>query len=113
MSAPSNPIELLNGVDPDMLGVVLLMVVILSFASLIAITVTLIEAIKSVLLARQSRKLIRELLEQGFSPTEVAQLVSDQSRWSKVKNWMRFGREAEIPVATGRYAVPPVKQPRP
>ncbi len=110
MFTPMASFDFVQQLDPEALGAAIILSVIGTVGALIAISVTLIEAVKTVMLARLSKSMITELLDKGFTPQEVEQLVNGPKKWSKVKNWMAFGKKQECNAAN-QQPVPPVKTP--
>ncbi len=72
--------QLLQRIDPDMLGAMGLVATILTFVLITIVMTTLCRTYQNISLAKLHNQMINELLAKGYSVDEIQQLVSGQRR---------------------------------
>ena len=78
----SDFVELLQTIDDDMLGVVLIISTVGIFSTLIVTIVTIARTVNNLLLTRMQHSMVKNLLSQGYSIQEVERLAYGNQRWS-------------------------------
>lgn len=108
----SELIEFLKTVDQELLGAAVILTIIGTFASIITITVTLIESRKKIRLAKLQKETVDDLLNRGYGLEEVERIVFGQSNWDKFCGIFSQKKNSETREArtTYRHPVPPQKQ---
>ena len=76
-------------IDPDFLGVVLLLSSILFFVTLIVTIVSLTRMIQNMMVVRTNHRMIEHLLAQGMSADDIERLVFGKKRWPSLAKFMR------------------------
>ncbi len=101
--------QFLKTLDQDVISAAVILIVIGSFGSLIAISITWLEARKKIKLARIQKETVDDLLNRGYSLNEVERLVFGQSGWDKFCGI--FGNKGEVEEVKQdfRRPVPPQK----
>ena len=72
--------QLMQRIDPALLGTIGLVATILTFLLFIIAMTTICRTYQNVALARMHNQMINELLAKGYSVDEIQQLVSGQRR---------------------------------
>jgi len=104
--------ELLQSVDSDFVGVMLILTTIFSFVTVIVFVVTVSRTIQSVLVVRSSQRMVEGLLAKGYSVDEVERLVYGHKGWNAFSRMVGRCRDAiRRNNAPGRHPAPPVKMP--
>ena len=101
-------IEFMSSLDPDTVGVMLILTVIGFFVGSTVVLIVLIEARKSVKLAKIQQEMVEDLVNRGFSPEEIHKLVRGENGWDKFCGL--FQRKNKESNHGGYRPVPPVKQ---
>lgn len=105
--------EFLQSLNPDMVGVCMLLTVIGVFGTIIAVSVTLIESRKRIRLAQIQKETVDDLLNRGYALEDIQKLVHGQSGWDKFCGIFN-AKSSDVPVDAQthyRRPVPPNKQP--
>lgn len=106
----SELLEFLKTVDQELLGAAVILTIIGTFASLIAISVTLIESRKKIKLAKIQKETVDDLLNRGYGLEEVERIVFGQSNWDKFCGMFNQKKaDARETRAAYRQPVPPQK----
>jgi hypothetical protein len=108
MLAQSEFMELLSRIPGEALGAVLILSVILSFITILATIMSIVDYHKKTSLARMSKEMIEQLLAKGYTPQEIEPLVNGSNPWKKMRQLFAC---AQKPHELDRYRrpVPPVK----
>ncbi len=102
--ADSSLIQLFERVDPDFIGVIGILTVVMAFVFSIVLVVTSARAIQNITLARMHRSMINDLLDRGFAIDEIQQLLNGREKGV----FARFF-DARRPECFSRRPSPPVK----
>ena len=78
--ADSSFFDLVERVDPDIIGAMGILTVIMVFTLSIVSVVTVSRTIQNVSLARMHRQMINEMLAKGYSIDEIQQLVTGRRK---------------------------------
>jgi hypothetical protein len=98
MLAESDFIEVLQQIDNDVLGAVMILSTIGFFLTLLVTIVALFRTFNNVMLTRMNHTMVNSLLAKGYSVEEVERLTFGNQRWGyKLRNVVRsatghFGR---------------------
>lgn len=104
--ASSPGIELLQNMNPDVLGAAMILGTILFFVTVVVSIVTICQTITRLAVVRSNKSLVQDLLSKGYSVDDVERLVYGQAGWNKLTRAIR-----KIGKSKNR-AVPPVKATR-
>ena len=80
LTAKSSSFELLERIDPDILGAVAILSVIMFFVLLVTSVVTICRTYQNVTLARMQSQMLNDLLAKGYSVDEIQQLIYGHKR---------------------------------
>ena len=80
----SSLIELLQTMNPDVLGATLVVGTIFFFMSLIVSVVTVCNTLTHIVALRSNKSLVQDLLSKGYSVDDVERLVYGPSGWKKL-----------------------------
>ena len=88
--------RLAERIDPNLLGAIGLISVVLTFIFLVVSTVTFCRTLQSLSLAKMQNQMINELLAKGYSVDEIQQLVTGSRRRNVLFRIFDRGRQAYI-----------------
>ena len=103
--ADSSLVKLLDRVDPDFLGVIGILTVVMAFVFSIVFVVTVARTIQNITLTRMHRKLINELLDRGYAVNDIQQLLNGRQQGVLARFFDGRGQK----YVTTRRPSPPVK----
>jgi hypothetical protein len=115
MLARTEFIDLIQRIDSDFLGVILLIGTIGCFVTAIVFVVSIVRTINNVTLTRMQHSMVKNLLSQGYSVEDTERLAYGTQRWgARIKS---IARSASSGIAkfnrshtANNYPMPPTKQ---
>ena len=114
MLAQNDFFELLQHIDEEFLGAILVIATVGFFITAIVSVVTLARTVNNVALTRMQHSMVKNLLAQGYSVEDTERLAYGNYRWGhKLRH---FIHSAKTQLSRGRhphprqYPMPPVKQ---
>ena len=115
MFAQNELFELLQQIDDEFLGVVLLISTIGVFITIITAIVTVFRTINNITVTRMQQSMVKNLLAQGYSVDDVERLAYGTHRWGpKIRHIVQSAKSRLARMrpsqAPGRPPMPPVKQ---
>ena len=102
--ASSDLFKLIERTDPELLGAIALISVVLAFALSITMVVTICRTYQNITLAKLQSRMLNDLLAKGYSVGEIQQLVYGQKR-NVLARFFDERREAYV----NHRPAPPVK----
>ena len=114
MFAQNDFFQLLQQIDEEFLGVVLVIATVGIFVTAIVTVVSLFRTVNNVALTRMQHSMVKNLLAQGYSVEDTERLAYGNFRWGQ--KLRHFVRSAKTGLARMRhpqpaqYPLPPVKQ---
>ena len=115
MLAQNEFFQLLQQIDDDFLGVVLIIATVGTFITAIVTVVSLARTVNNVALTRMQHSMVKNLLAQGYSVEDTERLAYGNYRWGhKLRHFVssaktRLARMRRHPQPM-HYPMPPVKQ---
>lgn len=74
--ADSAFLNIVDRIDPDIVGAIGIVTVVMTFVLAIVTVVTITRTIQNITLARMHRQMVNEMLAKGYSVGEIDQLVN-------------------------------------
>ena len=114
MLAQSELFQLLQQIDEEFLGAVLIIATVGTFITVIVTVVSLARTVNNVALTRMQHSMVKNLLAQGYSVDDTERLAFGNYRWGH--RLRHFVQSAKTRLARARhpqpthYPMPPVKQ---
>ena len=114
MLAQSELFQLLQQIDEEFLGAVLIIGTVGTFITVIVTVVSLARTVNNVMLTRMQHSMVKNLLAQGYSVDDTERLAFGNYRWGH--RLRHFVQSAKTRLARVRhpqpthYPMPPVKQ---
>lgn len=98
--------QVLQEMNPDVLGAAMILGTILFFVTLIITIITICQTINQLAVLRSNKSLMQDLLSKGYSVDDVERLVYGPGGWSKLTRALsKFAKSKNRPL-------PPVKAER-
>jgi hypothetical protein len=85
----SDFMQLVERIEPEFLGAILIVAVVFSFVTLIVTIVSFTQMIQKITIVRTNHRLIEHLLAQGMSADDIERLVFGKKRWPSLSKMMR------------------------
>ncbi len=101
--------SLLNRIEPNFLGAILILSVIFGFVIIVVSVVTIFSTIEKITLAKMSKSMVEDMMAKGYSPEEIRMLVQGDRPWEKFRKFFAWSKKKPAEEYTNRPA-PPVKQ---
>ena len=105
--------SLIKEINPEMLGVVMILATIGIFVATIVTVVTICSTWSNMSMMRMSHSLVKDLLNQGYSVDDIDRLVYGNQGWGrKLKQFVRNTKKQMTgsPQDYSNRPAPPVKQ---
>lgn len=114
MLAQNDFFELLQHVDQEFLGAILVIATIGIFITTIVTVVTLARTVNNVTTTRMQHSMVKNLLAQGYSVEDTERLAYGNYRWGhKLRHFVHSAKTRLARMRhpqPARYPMPPVKQ---
>lgn len=101
--------SILTRIDGDILGVCMILATIGGFALMITTVAMVADIVKSIAMAKMSKQMIEDLMNKGYSASEIERLVYGEPKWNRVRRMFSRLRSKAAPTV-GNRPMPPVKQ---